>query len=324
MRLTVNGDHFDLDQPTVEARLRGRPPEPIQVHWVEIEGTRFPVKQALETMLGISRATFTSHTARYQFDRLGFPTSTTTANATGGPTPPSAAIESAATEHQPTVEEAGAAFATLVAFLRTGPLTTGISALEHNLLNADRTTAADITAAAGLTEELLHAALTVRRDVGRVSDVIHATVITLALPHILEDDEIVSNRPSLGPGNDQSRPFDLETNKRVAEFKVAVWSGGDMMRKRGLTKDLVHLALHDDQRRPELWVTGTDPIRFLQTSSSPVGSLLSRASHHQQARYEARFGTTEIALRDFVTEHAAHIRLRNIADALPSLAEAFL
>ncbi|WP_051173891.1 hypothetical protein [Amycolatopsis orientalis] len=273
-------------------------------------------------MLGISRATFTSHTARYQFDRLGFPTST--ANTVGRPPRPPARNEPTTTEHRPTVEEAGAAFATLVAFLRTGPLTTGISTLEHNLLNADRTTAADITAAAGLTEELLHAALTVRRDVGRVSDVIHATVITLALPHILEDDEIVSNRPSLGPGNDQSRPFDLETNKRVAEFKVAVWSGGNMMRKRGLTKDLVHLALNDDERRPELWVAGTEPIKFLRTSSSSVSGLLSRSSRHQRARFEARYGTTDIPLRDFVTEHASHVQLCNIADALPALAEAFL
>ncbi len=36
MRLTLNGDHFDLDQATVEARLRGQTPEPVQVHWVEI------------------------------------------------------------------------------------------------------------------------------------------------------------------------------------------------------------------------------------------------------------------------------------------------
>lgn len=192
------------------------------------------------------------------------------------------------------------------------------------MLNADRTTAADNTAAAGLTPALLQAALTVRRDVGRVSDVIHATVISLALPHILEDGEVVSNRPSLGPGNDQSRPFDLETNKRVAEFKVAVWSGGDMMRKRGLTQDLVHLALNEDERRPELWVAGSDPIRFLRTSASPVGGLLSRASRRQRARYEARYGTTDIPLRDFVTEHAAHVQLRSIADAVPALAGVFL
>jgi hypothetical protein len=223
-----------------------------------------------------------------------------------------------------TVEQSGAAFATLVAFLRGGPFTAAIGALEHDLLNADRTTAAHITAAAGLTEQLLHGALIVRRDVGRVSDVIHATVISLALPLILEEGEVVSNRPSLGPGNDQSRPFDLETNHRVAEFKVAVWSGGDMMRKRGVAADLVHLALDESGRRPELWVAGTEPLRFLQTSTSTVADLLSRSSRQQRARYEARYGTQELPLRTFVAEHATHVHLRNIADVLPAVAEALI
>jgi hypothetical protein len=164
----------------------------------------------------------------------------------------------------------------------------------------------------------------VRRDVGRVSDVIHATVISLALPLILEEGEVVSNRPSLGPGNDRSRPFDLETNRRVAEFKVAVWSGGDMMRKRGVIADLVYLALDESGRRPELWVAGTEPLRFLQTSSSNVGDLLSRSSRHLRARYEARYGLHELPLRTFVAEHASHVHLHNIADVLAAIAEALI
>src|SRR6266511_3684216 len=84
-----------------------------------------------------------------------------------------------------------------------------------------------------------------------------AAFAPLVLPMILEEGEVISNRPSLGPGNDKSRPFDLETNRRVAEFKVALWSGGDMMRKRGVTADLVRLALDESGRRPELWFAGT-------------------------------------------------------------------
>jgi hypothetical protein len=209
MRFTVNGDQFDLDVETVTGRLRGRAPDPIQTHWVEVNGVRFPVKQALEVVLGISRSTFTSQVARLQFDRLGFPTSSGTRSQ---PPPAPQSTAGSALPHA-TVEQAGAAF------LRGGLLSAGIGAVEHDLLNADRTTATRVTAAAGLTEHLLRAALIVRRDVGRVSDVIHATVISLALPAILEDGEVVSNRPSLGPGNDQSRPFDLETNRRVAESR---------------------------------------------------------------------------------------------------------
>jgi len=320
VRFTVNGDHFDLDVKTATSRLRDRAPDPIQTHWVEVDGIRFPVKQALEAVLGVSRTTFTSQVARSVFDRLGLPTSSGTRPL--GPLGPLPIASPMAPRIS--VEQAGAAFATLVAFLRGGPFTAGIGALEHALLDADRTTAAQVAAAAGLTEQLLEAALIVRRDVGRVSDVIHATVISLALPLILEEGEYVSNRPSLGPGNDQSRPFDLETNRRVAEFKVAVWSGGDMMRKRGVTADLVHLALDETGRRPELWVAGTEPLRFLQTSTSTVGDLLSRSSRRQRAQYEARYGTDDLPLRTFVAERAPHVQLRNIGDVLPAVAEALL
>src|SRR6476661_6391252 len=76
MGFTVNGDQFDLDVEAVTSHLRGRAPEPIQTHWVEVDGVRFPVKQALEAVLGISRTTFTSQVARSVFARLGMPTST--------------------------------------------------------------------------------------------------------------------------------------------------------------------------------------------------------------------------------------------------------
>lgn len=281
---------------------------------------RFPVKQALEAVLGVSRATFTSHMARAQFAKLGFPTSNVPDRAHGrleprpsNPPAPSSAVS---------IEQAGEAFAALVAFLRHAPFTTGVDRLERDLVETDSSTAPAVTRAAGLTEELLTAALIVRRDVGRVSDVIHATVIALVLPKILEPGEVISNRPSLGPGNDKTRPFDLETNRRVAEFKVALWSGGDMMRKRTLTADLVHLALDQSGRRPELWVAGTEPTRFLRTSTSSVSDLLSRASHHLRARFHNRYGTRAIPLRDFVTEHAAHVHHRNIADVLPTVSTA--
>jgi hypothetical protein len=318
--LTLNGDRFELDAETVIGRLQGRAPEVVQVHWVEVGGVRFPVKQALEAVLGVSRTTFTSHMARSQFVRLGFLTSDVTER-----------IDNSGESRQPrppapgatlSVEEAGEAFATLVAFLRQAPFTASVDRLERDLVDTDSFTAPAVTSAAGLSEELLEAALIVRRDVGRVSDVIHATVIALALPKILEPGEVISNRPSLGPGNDKTRPFDLETDRRVAEFKVALWSGGDMMRKRTLTSDLVHRALDQSGRRPELWVAGTEPLRFLRTSTSPVGDLLSRASRHLRTRYHDRYGEQDIPLRDFVTHHAAHIQHRDIADVLPAVAAA--
>jgi hypothetical protein len=65
------------------------------------------------------------------------------------------------------------------------------------------------------------AALTGRESLGRLNDLIHAAGIVVALPHLLEDGEEIAVRPSLAVGNDPSRPFHLETDRRVAEFKLA-------------------------------------------------------------------------------------------------------
>jgi hypothetical protein len=208
---------------------------------------RFPVKQALEAVLGVSRTTFTSHMARFQFARLGF-----------------VALIGAGVGGQHRGSRRGVRHAGRVSTSR--PVTKSIDRLERDLVDTDSSTAPAVPGAAGLSEELLEAALIVRRDVGRVSDVIHATVIALALPKILEPGEVISNRPSLGPGNDKSRPFDLETNRRVAEFKVALWSGGPVPPNK-----------HQPRRRPA---------------------------------------------DDFVTKHAAHIHVRNIADVLPTVSTA--
>jgi hypothetical protein len=114
-----------------------------------------------------------------------------------------------------------------------------VASLEDALVGADGASAATIADDSDVAAQTLEAALVVRDTFGRVSDVIHALVITLALPRILEPDEFITVRPSLAAGNDPSRKFDLETNKRVAEFKVSGWTGADAMRKRGAFVDLV-------------------------------------------------------------------------------------
>lgn len=314
MRLTVNAVQYTLEVESVIAALETVAPEQIDTHWVQVGAVRYPVKQALEAALGVDRARFTSHTARRQFRRLGFETSST-AGAPAGQAPREAPPQAPAV----TVAQAGEAFTTLVQFLRSRSFTTRVADLEHRVVGAEPPEVSRIAHGEGLTPQLLHAALTVRREAGRVSDVIHAAVILLALPAILEPGEVICNRPSLGPGNDPTRPFDLETDRRIAEFKVALWSGGDMMRKRGVTADLVHLALDESGRRPELWVAGEDPLRFLLTSRSSVAGLLSRAPRRLRERYADRFGTQETPLRTFVAEQAAHVRLRNIAEVIPEI-----
>jgi len=116
----------------------------------------------------------------------------------------------------------GQAFGQLAAFLYGGRLTSVVATLEHALDGSDASSAEAATREAGLQPELLTAALLVRRDLGRLNDLVRAAAIALALPRILEDGERLTNRPSLAAGNDPTRLFDLETERRVAEFKLAV------------------------------------------------------------------------------------------------------
>jgi len=150
-------------------------------------------------------------------------------------------------------------------------LTQRLAALEYDLVGATAETAQDIVGE-DVSVDTLTAALLVRRTLGRISDVIHAAVICTVLSLILEPGDMVVNRPSLAAGNEPSWLFDLETDRRVAEFKVSVWQGADAMRKRGAFAYLVHLALAEGDRRRQLFVVGDQPATEKRevTGSTPV------------------------------------------------------
>lgn len=70
--MTVSGRRYQLDRRRVEAALEGVLPEPIQEHFVVINGRRWPPKQVLARVTGLDRADFTTHQARRALTRLGF------------------------------------------------------------------------------------------------------------------------------------------------------------------------------------------------------------------------------------------------------------
>ena len=130
----------------------------------------------------------------------------------------------------------------LWAFLDGGSLTERIASLECDLNGSEASELPEIYARHGITAAALESSFVARDRLGRINDVIHAFAISIVLPTILEPGEILLKRPSLAAGNDPTRPFDLETDRRVAEFKMSRWDGHDAARMRQLVKDLVHLA----------------------------------------------------------------------------------
>jgi hypothetical protein len=207
----------------------------------------------------------------------------------------------------------------LTAFLAAGPLTTAIAELEHRLNGLDGPSTEAVTRASGVDRDLLRAAITARGELGRISDLIHAAAIVLVLPQVLEEGERISNRPSLAAGNDPSRPYDLETNRRVAEFKLSRWLGADAMRKRQTFKDLVHLAADTSGRQPELFVVGDAPGRFLRSSRSTASWALDRSPATREL-FAERFGSLEIRIADFTAGAGARVRITDLTTLLPEAA----
>ena len=73
MRFTLDGDTFDLTPEQVRTRLQRQLPEGIRDYWVEIDGTRWPVKQVISLATGVTdRQRFQSQSSRRWLARLGF------------------------------------------------------------------------------------------------------------------------------------------------------------------------------------------------------------------------------------------------------------
>lgn len=274
----LNGRVYSLDAETVRTRVSAAPPHNIRVHWVEIDGWRWPPKQAFRVALGLTDEPFISHTALRIFQRLGFNTSPipgaeqrpTTALAPSTPDAlPDPALQSADTL---------AAFALLDDFLARESLTAAIASLEARLDGADQSEARTVLQGSGLDEDLIDSALIVRERIGMIDTLIHAAVITLVLPNILQPGEKLTKRPSLGAGNDADRAYDVETTHRVAEFKLSSWKGQDGMRQRGVFADVVGLAMDRTARRRQMYVVGELPVRFLTQSGRNAAKTLSKAA----------------------------------------------
>jgi len=221
---------------------------------------------------------------------------------------------------QPSSDERRATQAAFDALLDSAPgLTDRIRSTEAALAGADRDAAEEVVVSSGMTAELLGAVLLVRQHAGRLNDVVHAATIVQMLPALLESGEKVLVRPSLAAGNDPGRPFDLETNRRVAEFKLSFWKGADAMRKRGVFADLVHLAMDDSDRRAQLFVVGRAPIDFLRTGQATATWALGRSSPNLRERFAARYGTNDITIRDFTHGPGGHVELVDLTTLMPTL-----
>jgi hypothetical protein len=167
--------------------------------------------------------------------------------------------------------------ARLVEAFGLGPdLTARIGSLERAVRNRPADEVAQLLTNEHLEGELVAAARTVKAMAGQINVLIHAAGVLVSLPYILEPDEIVES-VSLGAGN-TGRAHDLETDRRIAEFKMIDWRGGpETIRQNNVFADVFGLAATETDRRRVLYLLGTDhALRFLRGGRS-MTSVLSRS-----------------------------------------------
>ena len=199
-------------------------------------------------------------------------------------------------------------------------LTRTLSRIEADVRGLTADQALAFVETAGAERDVLAAAGEMKRLAGQIDVTIHALGILLCLPHVLEPGERVEY-VSLGAGN-TGRQFDLETDRRIAEFKFINWRGGsESIRQNSIFKDFFMLADSNSPKRKILYLLGTaHALKFLHGGRS-IKSVLSRGDKVQMLFFE-RFGDRYRKVKDYFYDHQHAVSIVDVSSWLSELAEA--
>jgi hypothetical protein len=204
-----------------------------------------------------------------------------------------------------------------LALFTRNDLTMRVSELEESFAGATMQTLDGALGGAGITHDLLASAYVMKKVAGQINVVIHAIGILLCLPHILEPGERVLSL-SLGAGN-TGREFDLETDRRIGEFKFIHWQGGpETIRQNALFKDLYQMIEHPSAKKKFMYVLGTDyPIRFL-TSGRALRSVMSR-NNKLWAGFLAKYGDGVATVGEYYALKGEEVTLVDVSSFVSAL-----
>jgi hypothetical protein len=196
-------------------------------------------------------------------------------------------------------------------------LTDKLSSLEVKFRGLNRRRSKELCNQFELNSDLIASAFEVKNLSAQIHVVIHAIGTLAALPYILDDNEHIEYL-SLGAGN-TGRKFDLETNKRIAEFKFINWQGGaESIRQNSLFKDFYKLAECESNKERYLYTIGTDiPSRFFNRCRS-LKSVLSRNNklfREFKKKYRNRFES----VNDYYQYRKKMVKIIDISKFLPEL-----
>jgi hypothetical protein len=202
---------------------------------------------------------------------------------------------------------------------QTDSLRSRIADLENQYQEGSAETCIEISNKIGIDDRLLDNAFQIKSVAGQINVIIHTIGILLSLPHILAEDEIVQSL-SLGAGS-TGRRFDLETNRRVAEFKFIQWQGGsEAIRQNQLFKDFYNLAEFKTNKTKYMYVLGKEiPIRFFNGNRalSSVFSKNTRLWRGFQEKYGRRFSV----VKDYYSFRKDDVQIIDLCEVIPLYAK---
>jgi len=202
-----------------------------------------------------------------------------------------------------------------------GPdLTQTLARIEASLQGASQDNYATVLSTSGAKAEVLSAAALLKRLAGQVNVVIHALGILLCLPRILQPGEIIEY-VSLGAGN-TGREFDLETNRRIAEFKFIHWQGGpESIRQNALFKDFYELVECPTDKQRFLYVLGTEHADKFFNGGRALSSVLSR-NVKLAKEFTDRYGEKYRKVRDYYVPRKDEVLIQDVSPYVPELVAA--
>ncbi|HMF90250.1 MAG TPA: hypothetical protein VKL40_06380 [Candidatus Angelobacter sp.] len=186
-------------------------------------------------------------------------------------------------------------------------LASKVAELEWVFSRLDKNQIAEKLRATNINDELLEAARTIKRAAAQIDVVIHTLGILVLLPSILVEGENVQSL-SLGAGTSEERRFDVETDRRVAEFTFIDWRGNDNTRLQKVFKDFYRLAEFETDKLKELWLTDDSHVlKYLRSNSS----VRSATHKHRDIWEDFRKKHPEIdRVSDYYRQRANKVALR--------------
>ena len=203
----------------------------------------------------------------------------------------------------------------LLAAFRSTSLKKAVRNIETKVIGLTKTNATPQLGDLGVSMELMLAALLIKKHSNQISEIIHAIGILLVLPSILEPGEIIESL-SLAAGN-TGKGFDLETNRRIAEFTFIQWQGGsESIRQNKIFKDFYFLAEANTTKRRELYVAGLDyPTKFFN-SGRAIDEI---AKNNRKLGAAIKLPPDVRTVRDYYTPRKQLVAIKDLCELIPAL-----